>query len=232
VLPPPLDLSTAFAPEEKDRQNPPIRPHVAAVRTVCNGGVATMATKRLSRAVLEAAANQAVGPHEAAAIMGLHWSLPARMVAKGWISSSELEGGGSGRRRFVVYDGAECNRNYHEYEEHVAARGGTNDRRPRAWLHLREPMLAKLAAVEAPITFADACSVREASDILDVHESFVPRMIKCGEIVGRRLHGRDLTTTRHRAVYICSRRSCLENAREARKMQAEGKKSGRPRNFS
>jgi hypothetical protein len=192
-----------------------------------------MATsRRLTEIGIRKAVNQAVGAHEAAAIMGLHWSLPARMVGKGWLSASELEGAGQGLRAFVVYDGSECDRNYREYDAHVAARGGKNDRRPRAWLHLREPMLRKLAAIDPPIAFSDAIGVREAAGILGVHPSFVPRLIKSGDIVGRRLHSRDQTTTRRRAVYICSRTSCIENAKIVRQQQHDGGKVGRPRDFS
>lgn len=188
--------------------------------------------RRLTESDIREAVNQAVGAHEAAAIMGLHYSVPARMVAKGWLSASEMEGAGQGIRAFVVYDGAECDRNYREYDEKVTARGGRNDRRPRGWLHLRPPMLAKLAAVQTPIAFGDAIGMREAAGILGVHPSFVPRLIKAGDIIGRRLHSRDQTVTRHRAVYICSRASCIENAKIVRQQQHEGGKIGRPRDFS
>jgi hypothetical protein len=57
-------------------------------------------------------------------------------------------------------------------------------------------------------------------------------MIKAGDIVGRRLHSRDQVLTRHRAVYICSRKSCLENAKIVRQQQHAGGKVGRPRDFS
>jgi hypothetical protein len=189
-------------------------------------------SRRLTESDISRAVSQAVGAHEAAAIMGLHWSLPARMVSKGWLSASELEGAGQGLRSFVVYDGSECDKNYREYDAHVAARGGKHDRRPRAWLHLRQPMIAKLAAIAEPIAFGDAIGVLEAASILGVHPSFVPRLIKAGDIVGRRLHSRDQTTTRHRAVYICSRTSCIENAKIVRQKQHEGAKVGRPRDFS
>jgi hypothetical protein len=189
-------------------------------------------TRRLTDSEIRQAVNQAVGAHEAAAIMGLHWSLPSRMVGKGWLSASELEGAGSGQRAFMLYDGAECDRNYREYDEKVTARGGMNDRRPRAWIHLRMPMLAKLAAIDPPIAFDDAISIREAAGILGVHTSFVPRLIKAGDIAGRRLHSRDQTTTRHRAVYICSRKSCIKNAKIVRQQQHQGGKVGRPRDFS
>jgi hypothetical protein len=188
-----------------------------------------MKTRRLTPQAIERAVSQAVGPHEAAAIMGLHWSVPARMVAKGWLSAGEMPGSGAGIRTFAIYDGAECERNYREYDEKVAARGGKNDRRPRAWMHLRMPMLARLAAIEEPIEFGDAIGVREAAAIMGVHTSFVPRMVKNGEIVGRKLHSRDQTITRHRAVYVVSRRSCLENVKKARKMLQDGTKFGRPR---
>lgn len=188
--------------------------------------------RRLTDSDIRQAVAQAVGPHEAAAIMGLHWSVPARMLSKGWLSASEMEGAGTGQRAFVVYNGAECDANYREYDERVQARGGMNDRRPRAWIHLREPMIRKLAAIEEPIAFGDAIGVREAAGILGVHPSFVPRMIKAGDIVGRRLHSRDQVLTRHRAVYICSRKSCLENAKIVRQQQHAGGKVGRPRDFS
>jgi len=176
--------------------------------------------------------NQAVGSHEAAAIMGVHFSVPQRMADKGWISCHPLAGAGVARIGHI-YDGAECNKNFLEYEEFVASRGGMNDRRPRAWLHHRNPIIQRLAKVPK-IAFADCISIQEAAEILGVHPSFVPRMLASGVILGRRLHSRRLRISDDstRALHICSRTSCLENARKARKMQHEGVKVGRPRNFS
>lgn len=175
--------------------------------------------------------NMALGSHEAAAIMGVHHSVPQRMFDRGWIAGRELPTVGGTQRRVIVFDGRDCEANYEEYDEKVAARGGMNDRRPRAWLHHREPMLDRLAEVEDRIAFDDAIGAAEAAEILGVHVSFCPRLAKSGEIVGRTLFGRDLTLGGHRRNWIYSRKSCLANVQATKAAIDGGTKIGRPRNF-
>ena len=172
----------------------------------------------------------ALGPHEAAAIMGVHYTIPQRMLDRGWIVGRDVQTAGD--RRYCVFDGRSCQENYEEYDAKVVARGGMNDRRPRAWLHLREPMIDSLSAEEVRIAFEDAISAEEAAEILHVHRSFVPRLAKEGEIVGRLCHGRGRARASTRRVWIFSRKSCLENLAKARAVQLKGGKVGRPRNLS
>jgi hypothetical protein len=174
---------------------------------------------------------QAVGSAEAAAIMGVHFVMPRRMAERGLISAhicTESANVDEPERFYAIYDSAECDANYREYEEKVAARGGKNDRRPRAWLHLRPEVVAHLAKEKVRVAFDDAVSLGEASMILGVHHTLVPRMLRAGTIVGR-------IAWTHRAgsglsrVWIVSRKSCLANVKTVKALEASGKKRGRPR---
>ena len=170
---------------------------------------------------------QALGAFEAAAIMGVHFSTAGRMVGKGLIAAREVPMSGSGEKAATIYDGQSCEENYLEYLEKLDE-GGTG-KRPRGHLDQRPEALKRLRAVESPIAFADAITTAEAAEILSVHNSFIGRMIAAGDIVGRRLWSPRGSAER---IYIVSRQSCVKNAQEMRKIQATGKKSGRPRKFS
>ena len=173
---------------------------------------------------------QAVGAAEAAALMGVHFVMPARMASKGLLSAHIAAASANvdePERHYALYDSAECDANYREYEEKVAARGGRNDRRPRAWLHLRPDVLKHLRSVQTPIAFDDAVTLGEASKILRVHHTLVPRMLRDGKIVGRvAWNPRGKSGSR---VWIVSRRSCLDNVREIKALESAGKKKGRKR---
>lgn len=186
-----------------------------------------MASKRIPVAQV---VRQAVGTQEAAGLMGVHFSAAVRMFDKGWVGGREMKGRGV-QRRYIVFDGAECDANYREYEEKIAQRGGRNDRRPRAWLHTRHPTLRFLAEVETPIAFDDAIGVLEAAEILGVHASMVPRLAAAGDVVGRLTMGRQGIGGASR-VWLLSRKSCLENAKTVRAAEANGTKVGRPRRKS
>lgn len=174
-----------------------------------------------------AATHQALGAYEAAAVMGVHFSTPARMVEKGLISGRLVPSSGP-LKSVGIYDGASCEANFEDYDAQVLEHGGTG-RRPRSWLHLRPEALKRLAACPR-IDFADAITTAEAAEILSVHNSFIVRMIAAGEIVGRRLWSK--RTAGGPRVYIVSRQSCVENAQKVRRLQATGSKNGRPRKFS
>lgn len=185
-----------------------------------------MATKRV---LVSKVVNQAVGNHEAAGLMGVHHSIPQRMHDRGWITGRETKT--AGNRRYTIYDGSDCEANFREYEEKVDARGGKNDRRPRSWLHNRPTTLQFLARVKTPIAFDDAIGVSEAAEILGVHPTFVSRLIKSGDVVGRLTMGRQSRAAGAR-VWIVSRRSCIQNAKTVRAAESEGTKVGRPRKKS
>lgn len=175
-------------------------------------------------------APQAVGASEAAAIMGVHYVMPKRMAEKGLLSThvaTESANVDSPERFYALYDAAECEANYREYEEKVEARGGKNDRRPRTNLHLRPDVLRHLRGVKTPIEFDDAITLGEAASILRCHHTLVPRLLRSGEVVGRiAWNNRAKSESR---VWIVSRKSCLSNLKLTRAAEAAGTKRGRKR---
>ena len=175
--------------------------------------------------------DQALGSYEAAALMGVHFGQPQKLVAKGVLTARTVTQSAysDSPTRFVsIYDGAECEANYQEYEEKTAARGGKTERRPRAWLHLRPEAVRRLKAVKEPISFDDAITLVEAADILGVHISLLPRLVEAGKIIGRRpWNPRGLRMGARN--WIVSRRSCLERAKTSKAQETAGTKRGRPR---
>lgn len=164
--------------------------------------------------------DEAIGSWEAACIMGVHWSRPAKMAAKGEISSQVI--GGEDGREFAVYSLESCEGNYEDY---LAKRG--LKRRPRTAIDLRQPMLQLLASKKRPrIAFGDAIGVNEAARILGVYWSLVPRLVLAGKVVGRILNSDRASSSR---VWIISRKSCLRHAAEVAKLERAGKKRGRKR---
>lgn len=173
---------------------------------------------------------QAVSAAEAAALMGLHWAMPRRMHERGILSAhvvSESVNVDEPERLYSIYDSAECDENYREYDAKIAARGGKSDRRPRAWMHLRPTVIAHLQGVKHPIAFDDAITLGQAANLLCVHHTLVPRMLRAGTIIGRvawNPRGKSQSRT-----WIVSRASCVENVRATKALEAAGKKRGRPR---
>lgn len=175
--------------------------------------------------------DQALGSYEAASLMGLHFGQPQKLVAKGRLTARVVTLSAYSKKptRFVaIYDGAECEENYQEYEEKTAARGGKTERRPRSWLHLRPEAVRRLKAVKNPVAFDDAITLAEAADLLGVHVSLVPRMIAQGKIVGR-VPWNPRGTSAGPRNWIVSRRSCVAEARHTRAREVAGQKPGRPR---
>jgi len=175
---------------------------------------------------------QAVGPFEAAAIMGVHFATPAKMVAKGLLHAHVLDQvyAAGGTRRQMIFDGLECEKDYLDYEDRMADPDDPVGRRPRAYLDLRPAALRRLRAVQTPISFDDAIGVAEAAKILSVHPSFIARLVAKGEIIGRVAYGRKGSSVGRQ--FILSRRSCLANVAKVRAVQAAGGKVGRPRKLS
>lgn len=172
----------------------------------------------------------AIGSYEAAGLLGVHFTQPRKLVEKGQLSAhiiAESAYSDDPSRTYAIYNAKECEANYAEYDEKVSARGGKSDRRPRAWIHLRPETLRRLKAEKVQIAFDDAIGVGEAAKILGVHVSFVPRMVLTGKIVGRRpWNPRGQAGSK---IFIVSRKSCQQNAREIRAAEAAGTKRGRPR---
>lgn len=158
--------------------------------------------------------------------MGLHFSIPSKLAARGRIAAyqpPESAWSDDPTRSYAIYDGHECDLDYREYEDKLASRGGKSDRRPRAWCHLRPEVLKRLKAVDTPIAFDDAIGTAEAAKILGVHVTFVPRMVMAGKIVGRRPWNPRSPQSK---LWIISRKSCVANVKA---VKAAGKKPGRPR---
>lgn len=173
---------------------------------------------------------QAVSATEAAALMGVHYVMPRRMHERGLLSAhvvTESANVDDPERHYSIYDSAECEANYRDYEEKTAARGGKSDRRPRSNLDLRPKVVKHLQAVQSPIAFDDAVTLGQAAGILGVHHTLVPRLLRDGRLVGR-------ICWNHRGkgaprFWIVSRRSCLENVKAVKAQEAAGTKRGRPR---
>lgn len=175
---------------------------------------------------------QAVGTFEAAALMGVHFTLPKRMAERGRLTSRVVTDDtftDEPTRAYAIYDSGECEADYASYQESVDARGGKSERRPRAWLHLR-PDVVKYLSTVPPIAFDDAIGVGEASKILGVHYSLVARLVRDGKVVGRiAWSGRGAKGAKSSRLYILSRKSCLQNVKAVRAAEAEGTKRGRKR---
>lgn len=164
--------------------------------------------------------DEAIGAWEAAAIMGVHWSRPAKMAATGVISSRVI--GETGERSFAVYSRAECEENYRDY-----AAKRLVSKRPRTALDERPVILKVLAPRDRPrIAYGDAISVYEAGKILGVWWTLVPRLVRDGKLVGRILNSGRKKSSR---LWIISRGSCERNRADVARQEQAGTKRGRPR---
>lgn len=164
--------------------------------------------------------DEAIGPWEAACLMGVHWSRPAKMAAKGVIASRTTCGRDG--REFAVYSRKDCEENYENY---LQKRG--IQRRPRTAVDMRPGMIRALAAKKRPrIAFGDAISVEEAAECMGVYWTLVPRLVESGKIVGRVLNSGRAGAAR---VWIVSRQSCQRHSAEVSKLEQAGKKRGRKR---
>lgn len=169
--------------------------------------------------------DQAVGAYEAAAIMGVHFTTPRKMVLKGLLTAHQSGSVHSDdpSRVTAIYDGREAEWDYEEYEDKVAARGGKSDRRPRSWLHLRPAVERQLRAVKTPIAFDDAITLSDAAELMGVNWTLVARMLREGKLVGRvAWTGRGVGNK----LWIVSRKSVRNNIRAVKAAEAAGTKPG------
>ena len=166
--------------------------------------------------------NPALGPYEAACLLGVHWTRVPKMAGDGILRFRTIKSS-TGKPRLRVYSMADVDANWTDYQH--LAREGQLPRRRRSHEDLRPGMLRELAAVEQHIDFYDAISIYEAAEIMGVWASFPARMVAAGTVVGRRLISHREGASR---CMIYSRKSCEENAEAARKMQVESR-VGRPR---
>lgn len=166
----------------------------------------------------------ALGSFEAAAVVGTHWSRPAKMAKDGTLVYKPLESGWTSDRvhEVFLYSFSDCDDSYHAYLESVA--NGTRRGRPRVQecLDQHDPMVERLAEVD-PILYDDAIGTAEAAAILGVHITMVNRMVREGVLRARKcINDRRAGGS----LYIISRRSCEENRAKYLKLEASGSKPG------
>lgn len=169
----------------------------------------------------------ALGSYEAAALMGLHFTRPARMMAAGTLLGRQMAGiTASPASQVAVYSRRDCERDYQEYLDRLEEGGGKHYRRPRSWLHLRPQAQRHLAAVEQHIEYSDACSVVEAMRMLNlVSTAQISRMLSEGKIVGRRPW--NPRNKQSKSFWIISRRSVEEWRKRIIAREHAGTKPGR-----
>lgn len=166
--------------------------------------------------------NEAIGAYEAAGLLGVHFTRPRRLAEDGVISSREI--GGTAGRSFAVYSARECDENFLEYER---GRNLGKVGRPRVAVASRAETIKRLSAKSKPvIEFGDAIGVEEASKILGVFWTLVPRLAKEQKIVGRILWSERADRSR---LWIFSRTSVEAWASEVKRQEGAGTKKGRPR---
>lgn len=168
--------------------------------------------------------DEALGAWEAAALMGVHFSKPQSMAAKGVLTHKIIHS--CNGRQVAVYSRRAAEDNWAEY---VAARksGERGRGRPRKFTASRPQVLRLLAASTRPrITVNDAISVYEAAEIMGVWHTRVPRMVREGVLTGRVAHNQ---RTPQAKFFIISAKSARENAKRMADEERAGVKLGRPR---
>jgi hypothetical protein len=166
-------------------------------------------------------ANLAIGSYEAAALMGVHFTRPARMYKDGLIDGRALVAVriSDTPRRFVAYSQLSCEENFQEYDR-------KNSGRPRDWLHLRPDALKRLARAKPQVAYDDAVGIADAAKILGVHYTMVYKLIEGGKIVARSPWNPRRGGSR---AFIVSRKSCEANRKAVAAQEKAGKKRGRKR---
>jgi hypothetical protein len=168
--------------------------------------------------------DEAIGAWEAAALMGIHFSKPQSMAAKGLLTHKIIHS--STGRQVAVYSRRAAEDNWSDYV--AACRTGDRGKgRPRKFTASRPQALRLLAAARRPrISVADAISAYEAAEIMQIWHTRVPRMVREGVLVGRIAN--NLRTPKAKFLII-SARSARENAKRMAREEREGIKVGRPR---
>ncbi|NBW12457.1 MAG: hypothetical protein EBR82_30940 [Caulobacteraceae bacterium] len=170
---------------------------------------------------MTAISDLALGSYEAAALMGVHFTRAARMYQSGKIDGREClpsQNAGSART-FLVYSARSCNDDFLNYDR-------TQVGRPRAWVHLRDEALKRLAKTKPAIAYDDAIGIGDAAKLLKVHHTNVYKLIEAGKIIARCPWNPRKGGAR---ILIVSRSSCEANRREVAALESVGKKRGRKR---
>lgn len=178
--------------------------------------------------------DEAIGSHEAAALMGLHYATPEKLAKRGKIRSRVVDGSSTApKRKMRLYSRKSCEQDWLEYERTLTANKGRTRRRPRAHVADR---FAVLDFLDKPgrvkIAFHDAIGVYEAAKCLgDVSIGWPPKLVKKGEIKGRKLWASRKTKSQSSddRTYVISKESCLENYVTAWETSRAGRKRPRMR---
>ncbi len=171
----------------------------------------------------------ALNQEEAAAILGVHVTHLKKMVGRAEIIARPFKSvyAPAGSRRFTkVYSLEDCQRNFFEYEAAVASNTFGVGRK-REHLQYRADVIDMLAKCSPQIHYSDAIGIGEAARLMQVHASYVPRLIERGAIAARKpWNSRSKSPPRS---YIVSRVSCEKHLRVILLQQHLGKKPGVPR---
>lgn len=160
----------------------------------------------------------AIGSYEAAAIAGVHFTRPKRMMDRGEIEGKLLDACVKApTRRLAVYSLASCDKNFHEYQDTINAAGG----RPRVYADDRKDALKRLAAVTPAITYNDAIGYADAAKIIGCHLTLIPYLVGRGHIVARRPWNKRSPGAK---VYIVSKKSAQAYAKKYAAEKAAGNK--------
>lgn len=172
----------------------------------------------------EPAARQAVGGFEASALLGVHFTVPYRMAARGkLVCHTHTTKAG---RQITFFDGAECDEDWLDYCRAIAD-GGTG-KRARTATGDRPAVLRHLAAVKHQIPLSDAISTPEAAKILGMYPSYAIKLAESGKVVARQLWSP--RSKRGPIQWMFSRASCKANFAAAKAAHEAGTMQGRVRN--
>jgi hypothetical protein len=80
---------------------------------------------------------QAVGAHEAASLLGIHWTVVYRLGERGKLTVQYHEG--EAGRKVTFFDGRECEQNWCDYCEAISGNG--TGKRPRSHTEDRETVI-------------------------------------------------------------------------------------------
>ena len=164
----------------------------------------------------------ALGSYEAGAVMGVHFTRPARMFTAGQLVGRALDPVwvADSSRSFAIYSLKSCEEDWEEYQYRLTLKGRDGVMRPRAWTDDREPALKRLRAMKHQILYDDAIGTAEAAKIMGVHFTAVQKLVAAGKIVAR-VPWNPRRSGGSRG-FIISRKSCEEN----RRIYAAAKKDG------
>lgn len=166
----------------------------------------------VSMDIIDTLGDMALSASEAAAILGVQFSRPPRMLERGEIrgrvcgSAYANKESQAALRQKHLFSLLECDRNYREYAATVE-RGNVAGGRRREYVHMRQPMLEQLAKASVKVTFADAINAQEAAELLDCSISLIPYLVTHAKLLCR-CPENPRTKEPKKRIFIISRASC------------------------